>query len=337
MTALEQFERLESLGLWRDVDVSQRVEVVVSFGKASLVLSDKNDRPLTHWSLAAVEEISNDDGTVIYTPDKAGNEILEISDDIMIDAIARIRATIKRPYRNRGRIRLLSAAFTAVCLLVLTVFWLPEALAQYAANAVSPAKAREIGAQMMPMVSKQFGAPCKSPNAGHVIRKLENRLLQSQSTAIFISDLGARYSAHLPGDIILANRILVEEFTSPEVLSGFVLVEKTLSEQTPPLKALFLSAGSWNTLRFLVQGQLNIKALERFAHEHLNGAVIRPRYSELLMHFELAKIPSTPLAETWDSNLTTTQELVDGDPYPTAYDPILTDTEWLMLQQICET
>ena len=54
MTAIKEFERLESLGLWRGLKDSQRREVVVSFGEATLVLSDINNRPITHWSLAAI-------------------------------------------------------------------------------------------------------------------------------------------------------------------------------------------------------------------------------------------------------------------------------------------
>ena len=46
MTAIKEFERLESLGLWRDLKDSQRREVVVSFGESTLVLSDINNRPI---------------------------------------------------------------------------------------------------------------------------------------------------------------------------------------------------------------------------------------------------------------------------------------------------
>ena len=49
MTAIKEFERLESLGLWRDSKDSQRREVIVSFGESTLVLSDINNRPITHW------------------------------------------------------------------------------------------------------------------------------------------------------------------------------------------------------------------------------------------------------------------------------------------------
>ena len=71
MTALEQFERLESIGLWKEAADDQRREVIVSFGDASLVLSNHNEVPLTHWSLAAVRRTKKSGSTVPSVP--AGN------------------------------------------------------------------------------------------------------------------------------------------------------------------------------------------------------------------------------------------------------------------------
>ena len=56
-TALTEYARLESGGLWKAGPDAQRREVVVSFGEATLVLSDTAGRPLTHWSLPAVERL----------------------------------------------------------------------------------------------------------------------------------------------------------------------------------------------------------------------------------------------------------------------------------------
>ena len=55
MTALKGYERLECTGLWRSGPAIQRREVVVSCGQATLILTDMQNRPLAHWSLAAVD------------------------------------------------------------------------------------------------------------------------------------------------------------------------------------------------------------------------------------------------------------------------------------------
>ena len=54
MIALTEFDRLEASALWRPEGDSQRVEVIVSVGEATLTLSDITGRALTHWSLPAV-------------------------------------------------------------------------------------------------------------------------------------------------------------------------------------------------------------------------------------------------------------------------------------------
>jgi len=45
MTALEKYERLEATGLWRETTESQSIEVLVTFGNASLILSDFTGAP----------------------------------------------------------------------------------------------------------------------------------------------------------------------------------------------------------------------------------------------------------------------------------------------------
>ena len=96
MTALKKYERLESLGLWRESISEQRREVIVSFGAASLVLSDANGKPLAHWSLAAVRTLNSGEMPTVYSPDRNSGELLEIEDEAMIDAIFEVRKSIRR-------------------------------------------------------------------------------------------------------------------------------------------------------------------------------------------------------------------------------------------------
>lgn len=336
MTALDKFDRLESLGLWKETASSQKKEVIVSFGKASLVLSDNQDTPLTHWALGALEINSTTDEHVIYAPNKDGFETLEISDATMNRAIGKIRKRIRKPRSQRGRIRLLSASVIVLLFSLLATFWLPDALADYTTRAVSGAKAREIGAKLMPYINQYAGVPCRSYATNPVIRKLEDRLIGTSDNTLFISDLGARYSAHLPGGIILTNRVLVEDFQEAEVLAGFVLMEKALQEQEPALRALFLHAGSIATISFLVTGQLDDGIMETYAKSLMTAYVVRPDMQNLLALFEAANIPSSPFAKALDNQLTTTQALVDNDPVTGLYEPLLSDPQWLALQSICE-
>ena len=69
MTALSKYQRLEASALWRDSISGQRRDVIVSLGDASLVITDKNERPLTHWSLAAVQRANPGAMPAVFHPD----------------------------------------------------------------------------------------------------------------------------------------------------------------------------------------------------------------------------------------------------------------------------
>jgi hypothetical protein len=69
MTALSEFQRLEAQGSWRESPDARLREVVVSFGDATLMLSDpKSDTPLSHWSLPAVTRLNPGKSPAIFSP-----------------------------------------------------------------------------------------------------------------------------------------------------------------------------------------------------------------------------------------------------------------------------
>ncbi len=336
MTALDKFERLESLGLWKETETSQKIEVVVSFGKSTLVISDHKDTPLTHWALGAIEIVSADDDCIIYAPDKEHTETLEITDSTMNRAIEKVRKNIRRPRSHRGRIRLLSAGLVAVSFALLTVFWLPNALADYTTAAITDAKSREIGAKLMPYINQYAGASCRKGETLTSVRKLEDRLIGGGHSTLFISDLGARKSMHLPGGIILANKTLVEDYDGAEILAGYVLMEKALQDESPALHSLFLEAGPIATISFLATGQIKDSVLERFAKDRITGAMSQPNSAVLLELFKSANLPTTAFAKTLPPT-EATKALISGNPVSGPYEPLLTDPQWLALQSICES
>ncbi|KAB7613670.1 hypothetical protein F9L33_09850 [Amylibacter sp. SFDW26] len=335
MTALKKFERLESLGLWKETETSQKVETVVSFGKSSLVISDHKDTPLTHWALGAIEIVTSDEGCTIYAPDKEHTETLEITDQTMNRAIEKVRKEIRRPRSHRGRIRLLSAGAIVTSLGLLSIFWLPKALADYTTSAITDAKSREIGAKLMPYINQYAGTPCRKGETLTSVRKLEDRLIGGEHSTLFISDLGARKSMHLPGGIILANKTLVENYDGAEILAGYVLMEKALQHESPALHTLFLEAGPIATISFLVTGEIKGDVLEQFAKDRITGAMSQPDSVALLELFKSTNLPSIPFAKTLNAS-DATQALIDGNPVTGPYEPLLTDPQWLALQTICE-
>ena len=50
MTALTEYQRLETSGIWRGAPDEQRRDVTVSLGDATVVIYDGAGRALAHWS-----------------------------------------------------------------------------------------------------------------------------------------------------------------------------------------------------------------------------------------------------------------------------------------------
>lgn len=336
MTALEQYDRLESIGLWKDSADAQRREVIVSFGNASLVLSDKNENPLTHWSLAAVRRVRKDGSAVTYAPDGATGEELEINDDLMVKAIETIQSRLRRGLPKPGRVRwLIGGGITAV-VLALALFWFPGAIARYAASIVPDAKAEQIGRQVLRHVAEFSGRTCSSTLGDDALRKMENRLIGTPSNRIIVLELGARNSSHLPGGLILINRRLVEGYDDPEVAAGFVIMERAIEDEIPPLLALFSTMGTANVVSFLASGEISQTALKRYAETRVTGRFRLPDEANLLTLFELARLSAKPFAGVLAKTGVDTTGLLSGAIPPADQRPLMRDGAWVALQSICD-
>ena len=163
MTALSQYARLETVGLWRTNPLEGGREVVVSFGNATLVLADGSGLPLTHWSLPAVTRLNPGLAPALFAPDEDGSETLEIEDDLMVSAIEKVRRSVARtrPASHRQGLRAvwIALGITGLGLLL----WLPGVLRREALSVVPPSKRTEIGATLLGHLQRDLGPACRDP------------------------------------------------------------------------------------------------------------------------------------------------------------------------------
>ncbi len=344
MTALKQYEKLESVGLWRETPDAQRVEVYVSFGDTSLVIRDKNEAPLSHWSLPAVKRLNPGEVPALFSPTSEAAETLELDDDIMIDAIERIRAMIERDRPHPGRLRLISLLVVVIATAMASALWLPGTLARHAASVVPPETRRQIGEATLARLSARIGTPCSTLAGQRALRQLGTRLGLDEATRIIILPGTTLTSAALPGGMILLNRRLVENFDQPEVAAGYVLLERVQSMRRSPLERLLDSAGFLVSLRLLTTGRIEPSVLDAYASSLLSRPTRLPDTSLLLAAFARARLPAAPLARSLASGpgtapgttAGTTAALIEGDPLRgKTYQPLLSDAAWLRLQAIC--
>ncbi|AXI55800.1 hypothetical protein SuNHUV7_23060 (plasmid) [Pseudoseohaeicola sp. NH-UV-7] len=335
MTALNQYDRLEASGLWRARPDDQRKEVIVSIGEATLVITDLADRALAHWSLAAVERANPDETPAVYFPDGDPGETLELAADAqeMIDAIAKLQRAIERSRPHPGRLRLASVLVSVAAVAALVVFWLPGAMLRHTVSVVPDVNRATIGRSLLKRIERVSGPACNDP-AGQVA-------LARLGTAVGARDLvvvrsGVRDALVLPGNIIVLNRSVIEDFEEPDVVAGFIIMEQLRAKKRDPLEVLLRDSGVMASFHLITTGTLTNETLDAYA-QHLLTAP-RPTLSEdeTLAGFSAASVRSTPYAYAMDITGENVLGLIEADPMAGQVAPVLLkDSDWIRLQNIC--
>ncbi|MBL3551836.1 hypothetical protein [Rhodovulum sulfidophilum] len=336
MTALKKFQRLESPGLWRESPEAQRRDVILSFGNASLMVSDSAERVLTHWSLAALERLNPGQMPALYSPGADSGETLEIEDDLMVDALETVRKAIGRTRPRPGRLRIWIVAATAAGIAALALFWLPGALVRQTVAVAPPEIRAEIGQAVLARMARAAGTPCERAGGQRALDRLSARLLPGSGKRVRVLPGGLPRALHLPGGLILLNRALVEDHEDVAAVAGFILAEDLRATRSDPLADLLRAAGPLATFRLLTTGTLPEAALSDYAREVLIAPEAPLPEAELLARFREAGLPSTPYALALDVTGESQRGLIEGDPLRgRETDPPISDGDWLRLQAIC--
>lgn len=340
MTALEQYQRLEAEGIWRPDAEAQRREVVVSFGHATLILSDpRSEIPLSHWSLPAVTRLNPGQKPALYAPDSDDiSEDLEIADPDMIAAIDQIHRAIERARPHPGRLRRRMMPILALLLILGLAWWLPDGLPDYAARIAPPAQQTAIGKAILTDMTRLTGPACQRPAGKVVAERLAGRLLKRDGQIVVLPG-GFDGSRALPGGIVLVTPAMLERGnTEPAVVAGHILAASVTAESQEPLRDALRAAGIGATIRLLTRGALPAGALSGHGAQILDEGEPRPDEEPLLLRFATVDVSSEPYARDLDPSGETTLGLIEADPFRTHLPdrPILTTAEWQTLAAICD-
>ena len=219
-----------------------------------------------------------------------------------------------------------------ISFLGVSIFWLPNALTQYASNIVPDSKAVEIGEVILKSIQKTTGSTCSTPLGERALRRLENRVIGSPSNRIQIIEMGNRPSLHLPGGNILLNYRLTLNEPNANLIAGYAILERAIEDEKSPLFDLFKSMGLKKTLKFLGTGDIDNSDLEYFANKQLFGSLSAPKADTISELFNVAEIPRTRFA----NHANRSDLLIANDLTAEEYLPILDEVDWLNLQEICE-
>lgn len=337
MTALKKYARLEAAGLWRPDAETQRREVIVSIGEATLVITDMKDQPLTHWSLAAVERTNPGQTPAVYYPDGDPDETLELGADEtqMVKAIETLRNAVSRARPRPGRLRILSVLTSVAAVVAVAVLWLPDALLRHTVSVVPDITRAALGRSLRDRIERVTGPACKPGPAAAALSRLARR---TGAGSLVVVPGGTRNSLTLPGNIMILNRALVEDWEEPDVVAGYILAETVRSATTDPLAELLQASGPMVSFRLLTTGKIQSAVLDDYAELLMKTARPDVDQTALLAAFEQTGIRSTPYARALDITGETTLGLIEADPMSGRdTEPVLPDRDWILLQAICES
>ncbi|MES2543071.1 MAG: hypothetical protein V4720_11565 [Pseudomonadota bacterium] len=336
MTALRKYQRLECGGLWRETPQDQRREVLVRFGEATLVLSDpKSGTAISHWSLPAIERLNKGEDPPIFAPGPEASESLELTDPDMIAALGAVRHAVQAATAKPGRLRGVLLAGSAAAVVLVGMIWLPGALVRHTASVVPLAQRADIGQRALDDLTRVTGAACNNQLGLQALAALSERVFGPVDTPIlYVLPEGVDQPLHLPGDVIILPRRLIEQSNGPEAVAGAALVERLRSRTRDPIIPLLDYAGLKATVQLLTTADLPDAALAGYGEALLRAVPESLAETSVLSAFEAAQVPATPyaLAVTPEANA----GLATNDPYKgLAPSPLIPDESWIALQGIC--
>ena len=152
---------------------------------------------------------------------------------------------------------------------------------------------------------------------------------------IVVMQTGLEDSRHLPGNIVVLNKALIEDYEDPAVVAGYVLRERVQMMTIDPLRHLLEQSGPIAAFR-LTTGTIDKGTLDAYAAQVLTTAQPEVPDDLMLAAFGAVSLPSTPYAYARDVTGETVLPLIEADPMAgRTPDPALADRDWVLLQNIC--
>ena len=349
MTALDQYQRLEAVALWRAAPDAQPREVVVSFGHATLTLMDIDDAPRAHWSLAALEEIGSDAHGLVLTPDPDGAETLSLDDPEMIAAIRAVRQPDPPPLVLRsGRIGW--SLLVVLALLIAAIIAGREPLAERLVARIDDVTWERLG---VALATEQMAAPgaafCRVGTAS-ALRSARGHPLLLRMTARLPGDgptlrpVLARFDGPpvlgLPGTLVLVNAGAVEGADQPEQIAGLLALAQARQDLGRNRDALAAELGLAGAVRLALSGSLpparRAQVLAALHRATIEDGTADSEALRLLTAAELPSLPLSLLLADHGAPRARIEELQAGDSIGAeVYTPALDDADWLRLGAAC--
>ncbi len=346
MTALDKYRKLEGPGLWAASQGEQRRDVIVGFGDATLVISDSRSMTvLSHWSLPAVERINPGKRPALFRPEGDSDEVLELDDDWLIDALHVVQGALRPPGSWVARARKKIALGIGTVAVVVFASLMPGALREHTASVVPMSKRVELGNVVRADLAGLGARHCTSPNGEAALASLQRALFQTPAQIVVMRGMPSAEARiqHVMGRYFLIDARLLEDAQSAEALAGAILMAVQRSADEDPLLPLLRHAGVIATFRLLTSAEMPDSAMRGYGAALLRMPLAVPQLDPLLERFARVNLSTRALVDhpqRLDPTVSTledalrSQDPLSGEIAETA---LLSDGQWVSLQNICDS
>ena len=265
MTAIKKYTRLEASGFWKESTNSQPIEVLITFGKASIILSDYKDNPITHWSLTAIKLLSRNKFEAIFSTDLENGETLKIRDVSMIDAF--LLFINKEEIEPKGSKLKYAIIVSLIILSALFVLFLPSKIRSLTQSIISQAHEIQLVEPFINEHIAKHGSVCSSPETDKIlssiltflksdIHNLSVRIVRTQKINIL----------HLPGRSILVSNKFLQNASNERSLVEILEQEFLEALAGKPLETLINEQNLFLLIKFILgfERELPIKKINSF-------------------------------------------------------------------------
>ena len=252
MTAIKKYTRLEASGFWRESTESEQIEVLITFGKTSIILSDYKENPLTHWSLAAIKLISRSQAEAIFSTDLENGETLSISDANMIHSfLLFINKDEKKLESKNGVYYIITASL--VIFFTLFILFLPSKIRSLTESVISQAHEVQLIKSYISEHLKTYGSTCSSAQADKILNSIVSFVQNDTSTlSIRIVRSQKMNVLHLPGGSILISNDFLKDASNERSLVEILEQELLRASERRPLKTLINEQNLFLLIKFIL-------------------------------------------------------------------------------------
>ena len=238
MTALKQYSRLESTASWQKNQSEEQRRVLISVGKTSLIISNFDDEPITHWSLNSIKLVDYNNGEAVFSPNIGDQEKLFIRDTEMIASLQLFIETKKRSRRKNPLFIVMPAI--AFLIIIITLFPLAEIkLRQLTLSVISETHEAQIAQNMLQKHLSLSGPVCQSAQSDQILKSLVNLAGTDRVKLKLIIVQNQSYDViHLPAGLLLLSEEFLRELNGPGKIFTLISEESKTYSNRGPLKKL---------------------------------------------------------------------------------------------------